>query len=88
MGPHSLLSCWLLALACLPADAVIPGLHVIEGGQTSTGSIVRWLNSSIVGETGWPGYEALNVAAADLPPGCEGLLCCDHFQVGDFQGWK
>jgi hypothetical protein len=73
----------------VPADAVIPGLHVIEGGQTSTGSIVRWLNSSLVGEEGWPGYEALNAAAADIPPGCEGLLCCDHFQVsricfGDF----
>jgi hypothetical protein len=60
---------------------VIPGLHVIEGGQTSTGSVVRWLNSSVVGEAGWPGYESLNAAAAELPPGCEGLLCCDHFQV-------
>lgn len=73
---------------CAPraADAVIPGLHVIEGGQTSTGSIVRWLNSSIVGEAGWPGYQALNAAAADIPPGCEGLLCCDHFQVCRVQG--
>lgn len=77
----------LLSLTCchtpfhFHTDAVIPGLHVIEGGQTSTGSIVRWLNSSIVGEAGFPGYESLNAAAAELPPGCEGLLCCDHFQV-------
>jgi ribulose kinase len=61
-------------------DAVIPGLHVIEGGQTSTGSVVNWLRSSVAGEAGWPGYDALNAAAAALPPGCEGLLCCDHFQ--------
>ncbi|WIA20610.1 hypothetical protein OEZ85_004993 [Tetradesmus obliquus] len=61
-------------------DAVMPGLHVIEGGQTSTGSIVRWLSSSLIGEQGWPGYEAMNAAAAAIPAGCEGLLCCDHFQ--------
>lgn len=61
-------------------DAVLPGLHVIEGGQTSTGSIVRWLSSSVVGEAGWPGFEQLNARAAALPPGCEGLLCLDHFQ--------
>jgi ribulose kinase len=23
-------------------DAVLPGVHVIEGGQTSTGSILNW----------------------------------------------
>lgn len=23
-------------------DAVLPGLHVVEGGQTSTGSILNW----------------------------------------------
>ncbi|KAF8062764.1 ribulose-phosphate 3-epimerase [Scenedesmus sp. PABB004] len=60
-------------------DAVIPGLHVIEGGQTSTGSVVRWLAGSLAGD-GWPGYEAANAAAARVPPGAEGLLCCEHFQ--------
>jgi hypothetical protein len=25
-------------------DAVLPGVHVIEGGQTSTGSIINWLS--------------------------------------------
>lgn len=29
-------------------DAVIPGLHVIEGGQTSTGSIINWMRHSLV----------------------------------------
>lgn len=59
------------------ADAVIPGLHVVEGGQTSTGSVVNWLRR-IVG-TDWS-YDALNAEAATLPPGSEGVLVQDHFQ--------
>lgn len=62
-------------------DAVLPGLHVVEGGQTSTGSVVRWLSRALVPEHAWPGFEVLNAAAAALPPGAEGLLCCEHFQV-------
>jgi FGGY-family pentulose kinase len=59
------------------ADAVIPGLHVVEGGQTSTGSIVNWLRG-IVGSD-WS-YDALNAEAAALPPGSDGVLVQDHFQ--------
>lgn len=33
-----------------------------------------------VGQAGWPGFETLNQLASQIPPGCEGLLCCDHFQ--------
>jgi hypothetical protein len=43
---------------------------------------VCWLSSTLIGQQGWPGYEAMNAAAAAIPPGYEGLLCCDHFQVG------
>jgi hypothetical protein len=43
---------------------------------------VCWLSSKLIGQQGWPGYEAMNAAAAAMPPGCEGLLCCDYFQVG------
>jgi hypothetical protein len=28
-------------------------------------------------------YEELNAEAAELPPGCEGLLALDHFQVSE-----
>lgn len=59
------------------ADAVMPGLHVVEGGQTSTGSIVNWLRK-LVG-TDWS-YDALNAEAAALPPGSDGVLVQDHFQ--------
>lgn len=58
-------------------DAVIPGLHVVEGGQTSTGSVINWFKSMLGDQTG---YEALNRAAAALPPGAEGLVVLDHFQ--------
>ena len=59
------------------ADAVYPNRHIIEGGQTSTGSILQWLKRLMHGQMD---LEALNVAAAKLEPGCDGLLVQDHFQ--------
>ena len=59
------------------ADAVIPGLHVVEGGQTSTGSVVNWFKNMLGDEVT---YDSLNAAAAKLPPGSEGLIVLDHFQ--------
>ncbi len=59
------------------ADALLPGLHVVEGGQTSTGSTINWLRR-LVGSD-WS-YERLNAEAAALPPGSDGVLVQDHFQ--------
>ncbi|WP_045224045.1 FGGY-family carbohydrate kinase [Methyloterricola oryzae] len=59
------------------ADAVMPGLHVVEGGQTSTGSVVQWFKN-LLGEA--TSYAALDAEAAALPPGAEGLLVQEHFQ--------
>jgi sugar (pentulose or hexulose) kinase len=50
---------------------------VIEGGQTSTGSVIAWFKRHFAAETGW---EALNDGARAVPPGAEGLLVLDHFQ--------
>ena len=58
------------------ANAVIPGLHVLEGGQTSTGSVVSWLRRTL----GNPSYEELNQEAAQLEPGSEGVIVQEHFQ--------
>ncbi|CAN0031905.1 unnamed protein product [Choristocarpus tenellus] len=56
-------------------DAVLPGLGVVEGGQTSTGSIVAWFRRLISGEEGEPvPYEDLNREAEVLPIGAEGLV--------------
>src|SRR5262249_59995530 len=58
-------------------DAVIPGLHIVEGGQTSTGSIVNWLKRLLPASIS---YDDLNAEAMTLPPGAEGLVVLDHFQ--------
>lgn len=58
-------------------DAVLPGLHAVEGGQTSTGSVVAWFRRLLGSEAS---YDELNRAAAALPPGAEGLIALDHFQ--------
>jgi ribulokinase len=58
-------------------DAVYPGKPIIEGGQTSTGSIIAWFKRHFAaGLT----FDHLNTAAAALPAGSEGLLVLDHFQ--------
>lgn len=57
--------------------APLPGLCFAEGGQSSTGSILRWARG-LVG----PGvsYAELDTEAADVPVGCEGLLALETFQ--------
>uniref|UniRef100_A0A7S0RG04 Glycerol kinase n=1 Tax=Chlamydomonas leiostraca TaxID=1034604 RepID=A0A7S0RG04_9CHLO len=57
---------------------LVPGLHVVEGGQTSTGSIVAWFKRVLCA----PGtsYDALDAEAAAVAPGCDGLTALDHFQ--------
>ena len=58
-------------------DAVYPGRTILEGGQTSTGSIIAWLRR-LTGDA--LDLEALNLDAAKLEPGADGLLVLDHFQ--------
>ncbi|MGY6549126.1 MAG: FGGY-family carbohydrate kinase [Roseinatronobacter sp.] len=58
-------------------DAVYPGRSIIEGGQTSTGSVIAWFKRNFAAGTD---FDALNAAADALPPGAEGLIAQDHFQ--------
>ncbi|WP_417271291.1 FGGY-family carbohydrate kinase [Celeribacter sp.] len=59
------------------ADIVYPDRYIVEGGQTSTGSIINWLSRL----TGGPlDFDELNRKALALEPGCEGLIVQDHFQ--------
>lgn len=58
-------------------DAVYPGKPIIEGGQTSTGSVIAWFKRHFAKSTS---FDDLNEAAQSLPPGAEGLLVLDHFQ--------
>jgi sugar (pentulose or hexulose) kinase len=59
------------------ADIVYPDRWIVEGGQTSTGSIINWLSRLTGGPLDFP---TLTAKAAALEPGCEGLLVQDHFQ--------
>ena len=59
------------------ADVVYPGRHVLEGGQSATGSMIAWLRRLIGPDAE---LDQLNHDAAALPPGAEGLIVLDHFQ--------
>lgn len=59
------------------ADALLPGLFVVEGGQTSTGSVIAWYKR-LLGDG--VSYEDLNREAAAIAPGSDGLIAQDHFQ--------
>lgn len=58
------------------ADILYPDRYIVEGGQTSTGSIINWLGRL----TGGLDFAELNAKAAQLAPGSEGLIVQDHFQ--------
>ncbi|MFP4329197.1 MAG: FGGY-family carbohydrate kinase [Spirochaetaceae bacterium] len=68
--------------------ALIPGLQIIEAGQISTGSVMKWfltnfLSSEIKEEASKRGvtvYDILNEQAAKLPPGSDGVLVLEHWQ--------
>lgn len=68
-------------------DCIVKGLQMVEGGQTSTGSIVDWFVKNLCGTVkekaaaeGKSVYDLLNRDAAELPIGAEGLLALDFFQ--------
>lgn len=58
-------------------DCVYPDRYIIEGGQTSTGSIIAWLGRMM---NGTMDLDEMNRKAAALEPGCDGLIVQDHFQ--------
>jgi ribulokinase len=59
------------------ADAIYPGRHIVEGGQTSSGSMIAWLLRFIGTDAD---LAQLNREAAAIAPGCDGLTVLDHFQ--------
>lgn len=58
-------------------DIVYSDRWIVEGGQTSTGSIINWLRRFCGGNLD---LADLNAKAESLPPGAEGLIVQDHFQ--------
>jgi len=58
-------------------DIIYPGRCIVEGGQTSTGSIINWLRRLCGGSLD---LDALNAQAEKLEAGADGLIVQDHFQ--------
>ena len=58
-------------------DCVYPGRSIIEGGQTSTGSVIAWFKRHFAPNTS---FDELNAQASAISPGAEGLLILEHFQ--------
>jgi len=69
-------------------DAVLPGRHLVEGGQVSTGSILKWFKDNFVNgtierealQTHQDVYDVLGAMAQKIPLGAEGLVVLDHWQ--------
>jgi FGGY-family pentulose kinase len=69
-------------------DAIIPGAQVVEAGQISTGSIIKWfmtnfINSDIKAQAETRKislYDIMNEGAAKIPAGSEGLVVLEHWQ--------
>ncbi|MGH9244244.1 MAG: FGGY-family carbohydrate kinase [Acidimicrobiales bacterium] len=68
-------------------DAVIPGQYTVEGGQVSTGSVLKWFKDyfcrDLAPEADRAGvslYDYLNERIVDLPPGSDGLIVLDYWQ--------
>lgn len=68
-------------------DAVVPGQYTVEGGQVSTGSVMKWFKESFAtnelteaGRRGISVYDVLNERIEQIPPGSDGLIVNEYWQ--------
>jgi FGGY-family pentulose kinase len=68
-------------------DAVVPGQYTVEGGQVSTGSVLKWFKDYFCSSAreeadrrGVSAYEVLNERIASIPPGSDGLIVNEYWQ--------
>jgi len=68
-------------------DALIAGKQVVEAGQISTGSVLRWCTENLLGarymQHGDPKdslYEIMEQEAKKIAPGSQGLIVLEHWQ--------
>ncbi len=68
-------------------DAIIKDTWVLEGGQTATGSIVKWFADNFASREilaarnqGRSQYDVLDELASQVEPGAEGLVLLDYWQ--------
>ncbi|MGH3124157.1 MAG: FGGY-family carbohydrate kinase, partial [Streptosporangiaceae bacterium] len=58
-------------------DALGPGTYLMQGGQTSAASLVRWFCAELGGGLD---AAALDVEATAVPPGSDGIIALDTWQ--------
>ncbi len=69
-------------------DAVVPGQYTVEGGQVSTGSVLKWFKDHFCRDEtraeaerrGISAYDVLNERIAAIPPGSDGLIINEYWQ--------
>ncbi|MEL4358878.1 MULTISPECIES: FGGY-family carbohydrate kinase [unclassified Luteococcus] len=68
-------------------DGVVKGQYTVEGGQVSTGSVLKWFKDSFCPDivtasdaTGISAYDLLSAKAKDIPIGSDGLIVNEYFQ--------
>lgn len=68
-------------------DAILRGKWLMQGGQNSTGSVLRWFKDNFAHKTqqqaqqnGKPCYAILDEKAALVPAGARGLTALEYFQ--------
>ena len=61
-------------------NPIVPGLAILEGGQISAGSIVKWYLKEWGFDKLDNPYTAVNEMIKDIPPGSDGLVALDFFQ--------
>ena len=67
--------------------AVLPDMWILEGGQSSTGSIIKWFSDNFAAQEckeasdiGESLFDVLDKIAAQVAPGSDGLIVLDNFQ--------
>ncbi|MDY6986291.1 MAG: FGGY-family carbohydrate kinase [Candidatus Thermoplasmatota archaeon] len=58
-------------------DAVIEGSWIHEGGQISSGSVIKWFRDNFAPDEG---YAALDCKAETVPTGSKGIIALEYFQ--------
>ncbi len=58
-------------------DAVVPGQFTVEGGQSTTGSVVNWFRHVLGSDVS---LGELSAAAGGLRPGSDGVMALDYWQ--------
>jgi ribulose kinase len=66
---------------------VVPGQYTVEGGQVSTGSVLKWFTDHFCADAraeaerrGTSAYDVLNERAASIAPGSDGLIVNEYWQ--------